>query len=124
MISFVLYSRPPSRKTGIFQMPARDCRRFRFRVGRTGYLETTYYFQKKPDWRAPMQSMTQQSLAGMTASRHKRPFPQRLILTQAVWIDGTEFNWSKKEIAAAYQGHYRVLAKRQEKTSKPGRWRW
>ena len=68
MISFVLYSRPPSRKTGIFQMPARDCRRFRFRVGRTGYLETTYYFQKTPDWRALMQSMTQQSLAGMTVS--------------------------------------------------------
>jgi hypothetical protein len=31
-----------------------------------------YYFQKTPDWRALMQSMTQQSLAGMTASRHKR----------------------------------------------------
>jgi hypothetical protein len=36
-----------------------------------------------------------------TALRQKRPFPQRLFLTQAVWIDGTEFNLSKREIAAA-----------------------
>jgi hypothetical protein len=31
-----------------------------------------------------MQSMTQQSLAGMTASRQKRPFPERRFLTKAV----------------------------------------
>jgi hypothetical protein len=42
---------------------------FASELGKLGYLETTYYFQKTPDWRAVMQSMTQQSLAGMTALR-------------------------------------------------------
>ncbi|XIA66858.1 hypothetical protein ACFIOY_13745 [Bradyrhizobium sp. TZ2] len=45
------------------------------------------------------------------------------VILHRMWIDGTEFNWSKKEIAAK-RGHYRVLAKRLEKTSLPGRWRW
>jgi hypothetical protein len=51
--------------------------------------------------------------------RHKRPFPQLLFLTQAVWIDGTEFNWSKKEIAAAYQGHYRFLPNGKKRRPSP-----
>jgi transposase len=38
------------------------------------------------------------------------------VLLHRMWIDGTEFNWSKK--------HYRAPAKRREKTSQPGRRRW
>jgi hypothetical protein len=30
--------------------------------------------------------------------------PTAPVLTHAVWIDGTEFTWSKKEIAAASKG--------------------
>jgi hypothetical protein len=47
------------------------------------------------------------------------------VILHRMSIDGTEFNWSKKEVAAEReQRDYRVPAKRREKTSLPGRWRW
>jgi transposase len=45
------------------------------------------------------------------------------VILHRMWIDGTEFNWSKKEITAK-RGEYRGPAKRREKTSVPGRWPW
>jgi hypothetical protein len=47
------------------------------------------------------------------------------VILHRMWIEETEFNWSKKQ-AVAYraQGDHRVPAQQREQTSLPGRWRW
>ncbi len=44
------------------------------------------------------------------------------VIPHRMWINGTEFNWSKE--IAAYEGITEILPNRRETTSQPGRWRW
>lgn len=56
-----------------------------------------------------------------SATRRAAVARKLAVILHRIWIDRTEFNWSK---LAAERGEYRDPANRRETTSQPGRWRW
>ena len=45
------------------------------------------------------------------------------VILHRMWVDGTEFNWSKGDCCLA-RACPKYLPSGREKTSLPGRWRW
>jgi hypothetical protein len=46
------------------------------------------------------------------------------VILHRMWIDGSEFNWSKKEVDVTSMTRSQGSRSQREKTSLPGRWRW
>ena len=46
------------------------------------------------------------------------------VILHRMWIEGTEFKWSSKEVVSLHQQDNQVPADQRERTSLPGRWRW